>query len=284
MPLNTLPNNASPDQVLAELEENGAVIVKNLLSRNDVDKLNAEVLPFVNRTPMGKDDFMGKSTKRTGALAARSAACRNLIVDELALATASKFLRRYTRKILLHLTQVIQINPGGAAQEIHRDRYAWGKYLPKEIEPQLSTIWALTDFNSENGATQCVPGSHKWSWSRKPKPEEICQAEMTKGSVFFYTGSILHGGGANTSKIIRMGLNLTYCLGWLRQEENQYLSCPPGIAKDFDHVLQDLLGYTQGEYALGYYSDPFNETGEQEILPPERILNRSAETIKIDIG
>ena len=284
MPLNTLAKDASRDQVLAELEENGAVIVKNVLGTKAIDRLNAEVLPFVDRTPMGKDGFTGRTTKRTGALAARSPACRDLIVNDLALATARSFLRPYTRKIILHLTQVIQINPGGAAQEIHRDRLAWGKYLPKEIEPQLNTIWALTDFRAENGATQCVPGSHKWPWERAPKPEEIVQAEMTKGSVFFYTGSVLHSGGANASAAMRMGINLTYCLGWLRQEENQYLSCPPSIAKDFDPVLQDLLGYTQGEYALGYYSDPYDETEGREILAPEKILERPAKRISIDLS
>ena len=85
MPLNTLANDASPDQVLAELEENGAVIVKDLIRPDAVDQLNAEVLPFVNRTPMGRDDFTGRSTKRTGALAARSAACRELIVHHKSL-------------------------------------------------------------------------------------------------------------------------------------------------------------------------------------------------------
>jgi ectoine hydroxylase-related dioxygenase (phytanoyl-CoA dioxygenase family) len=284
MPLNTLTKDASPDQVLAELQENGAVIVRDLLGTQTVDTLTAEVLPFVDRTQMGRDDFTGRTTKRTGALAARSAACRDLIVNELALTTAKQFLQPYTRKIILHLTQVIQINPGGAAQAIHRDRLAWGKYLSKDIEPQLNTIWALTDFSAENGATQCVPGSHKWSWARQPKPEEIVQAEMSKGSVFFYTGSVLHSGGANTSENMRMGINLTYCLGWLRQEENQYLSCPPSIAKDFDPVLQDLLGYTQGEYALGYYSDPFDETEGLELLPPERVLDHAAQKIKIDIN
>lgn len=91
MPLNTLTKDASPDQVLAELEENGAVIVQDLLAAQVVDRLTAEVLPFVDRTPMGRDDFTGRATKRTGALAARSAACRDLIVNELALVTAKQF-------------------------------------------------------------------------------------------------------------------------------------------------------------------------------------------------
>ena len=84
----------------------------------------------------------------------------------------------------------------------------------------------------------------------------------------------MHSGGANRSKHARLGVNLTYCLGWLRQEENQYLSCPPDIAKDLEPELQDLLGYTQGDFALGYYSDPYQADGGR-ILGPESIVGRS---------
>ena len=78
--------------------------------------------------------------------------------------------------------------------------------------------------------------------------------------------------GENQSNASRLGLNLTYCLGWLRQEENQYLSCPPEIAKNFDPALQDILGYTQGEYALGCYTDPTDNTSGRDIVPPEFAL------------
>ena len=260
--------------MLAELDQAGAVIVKDVIGAQILERFNAEVMPYVERTPMGRDDFLGKSTKRTGALAARSQICRDLILHDLVLGAAEAFLAPYTKKIILHLTQTIEIHPGSSAQAIHRDRYAWGTHLPQSIEPQLNTIWAMTDFTLENGATHCVPGSHRWSWEQQARSDQICQAEMSKGSVFFYTGSILHHGGANMSNAPRLGLNLTYCLGWLRQEENQYLSCPPELAKDFDPKLQELLGYTQGEYALGYYSDPLDESGSKEILPPELSLGR----------
>lgn len=274
MTLKTLGPTATTNDVLAELDQAGAVIVKDVIGSKTLERFNAEVMPYVERTPMGRDDFLGKSTKRTGALAARSQICRDLILHDLVLGAAEAFLAPYTKKIILHLTQTIEIHPGSSAQAIHRDRYAWGTHLPQSIEPQLNTIWAMTDFTLENGATHCVPGSHRWSWEQQARSDQICQAEMSKGSVFFYTGSILHHGGANMSNAPRLGLNLTYCLGWLRQEENQYLSCPPELAKDFDPKLQELLGYTQGEYALGYYSDPLDESGSKEILPPELSLGR----------
>jgi ectoine hydroxylase-related dioxygenase (phytanoyl-CoA dioxygenase family) len=282
MPLTTLTADASTAYVVQQLKQDGALIIKDLISTELVDELTAEVRPYIDTTPTGRDEFTGRTTKRTGALAARSARCRDLIVHELIHNCANEFLKPFTRKIILHLTQTIEIGPGGAAQEIHRDRYAWGAYLPREIEPQFNTIWALTDFTAENGATHCVPGSQVWDWSQKPEAEQVCQAEMTKGSVFIYSGSVLHAGGENRSNAARLGLNLTYCLGWLRQEENQYLSCPPDIAKDFDPVLQDLLGYTQGEYALGYYTEPFDETNGRGIVPPEVALGRSTAGIRFE--
>ena len=148
----------------------------------------------------------------------------------LALGAARGFLN-HASAMQLHLTQVISISPGQQAQALHRDRQAWGMIMPPSIEPQLNTIWALTEFTHENGATQVIPGSHRWDWSRKPKKEETCSAEMTRGSVLLYSGSVIHGGGANVADSDRMGINITYSLAWLRQEENQFLSCPPEAAQ-----------------------------------------------------
>ena len=59
--------------------------------------------------------------------------------------------------------------------------------------------------------------------------ENVVQAVMPKGSVLLYLGSTWHGGGANKTDTLRAGLINTYALGWLRQEENQYLSGVPAI-------------------------------------------------------
>ncbi len=268
--LQTLPRDATTDEVMAAMETDGACIVEGLLSDTDVDQTMLEVMPSVEHREVGRDNFTGKQTRRTGALVARSPACREIVINKRALDYANSFLLRFADRVILHLTQTIYIGPNQGAQLLHRDRLAWGKFLPREIEPQFNTIWALTDFTAENGATRVVPGSHKWEWRQEPEPEQICQAEMSKGSVLLYSGSVIHSGGENRTEESRMGLNMTYCLGWLRQEENQYLSCPPHVAKDLPFELQELLGYTQGNYALGYYSDP-DGTGKlgAGILPPE---------------
>jgi ectoine hydroxylase-related dioxygenase (phytanoyl-CoA dioxygenase family) len=78
---------------------------------------------------------------------------------------------------------------------------------------------------------------------------------MEAGSVLFYTGSLYHGGGANRSPALRLGLNVTYAVAWLRQEENQYLSVPLEVARELPESLLRLMGYARGAYALGYVDD-----------------------------
>ncbi|MEX0941087.1 MAG: phytanoyl-CoA dioxygenase family protein [Pseudomonadales bacterium] len=270
--LTTLPASASRKDVLIALDQDGACIIAGMLSEAEVDEIVGEVMPFVEKTKFGADDFSGRNTRRTGALIARSPLCRGVVTNAPILEAANEFLAPYTNKIQLHLTQTIFIGPGEGAQMLHRDRLAWGGYIPREIEPQFNTIWALSDFTAENGATRVVPGSHQWEDGRKAQDHEICQARMEKGSVLLYTGSVIHSGGENKTNETRLGLNITYCLAWLRQEENQFLSCPPHIARNLPQDLQELLGYTMGNYALGYYSDPDSTTHGAGILPPERAV------------
>jgi len=57
----------------------------------------------------------------------------------------------------------------------------------------------------------------------------------------------------------------------LRQEENQYLACPPEIARELHEDLARLASYRRGAYALGYYGDlhdPFDAvSGETSDRP-----------------
>jgi len=262
------------DEILEAFGRDGAVIIENLMPPELHQQAASQLAPWVEDTPDGRDDFVGRSTTRTGALVARSEACRSLVMNELVLDLAHRFLLPFSNKIQLHLTQVINIKPGQNTQPLHQDRLAWGGYIPAEIEPQFNAIWALTDFTTENGATRVVPGSQHWDDDRRATNDEKTQAVMSAGSVLLYSGSVTHGGGENRSSHARTGINITYCLSWLRTEENNYLSCPPNIAKDLDPGLQELLGYTMGNYALGYYSDPHAIDGASDILAPEFALGR----------
>ena len=268
--LERLPHSAEIGEVMDVMRRDGAVILTGMLSAAETTALTDELMPYLVATKPGRESFSGFKTTRTGALAARSPRVRTAILDRRIRAICDQVLLPNCDRYQVNVTHIIRILPGEVAQVMHRDRWSWA-YL-KDIEPQLNTIWALTDFTRENGATQIVPGSWSWPDSRRPRSDEIAYAEMARGSVLVYTGSVFHGGGANKSDAPRLGMNLTYCLNWLRQEENQYLSCPPEIARTFEPELQALMGYASGGYGLGFYTPPLGPEEGPEVHPIEHAV------------
>ena len=255
MKIEHFPADVLPQVVNEALTRDGAAIVDRLVEPAVMDRVREELRPYIEATPFGPDEFAGRRTRRTGGLVARSATCRDLVMHPTALGVAGQVMKHAT-SFQLHLTQVIAIGPGEPGQMIHRDQWAFDFFpFPKGYEVQCNTIWALSDFTEENGATRVVPGSNHFEDRLQFQERDTVPAEMEKGSVLFYTGAVYHGGGANRSPQTRYGLNITYNLSWLRQEENQYLACPPEIARTLPVELLRVMGYARGAYALGYVDD-----------------------------
>ena len=243
------------ERVVKALERDGCCVVDAVVPRETLDRAREELAPWLARVGKGPDDFSGQHTQRTGGLIARSATVRELVQHPLALEIVKGVLHD-AKSFQLHLTQVIAIGPGESSQPVHRDQWAFDFFpFPKGYEVQCNSLWAMTDFSEENGATRLVPGSHRFDDKLRLEEKDTEPAEMMAGSVLFYTGALYHGGGANRSSETRYGLNLTYCRSWLRQEENQYLSVPHEIARDLPEPLLRLMGYARGAYALGYIDD-----------------------------
>ncbi|HEX5068274.1 MAG TPA: phytanoyl-CoA dioxygenase family protein [Myxococcota bacterium] len=266
MMIEHLAADTSPDKLAEALARDGCAIVDRVVSAAARARLEQELAPWVAATQPGRDDFAGRRTRRTGGLIARSPACRELVLHPLVQGAVQRVLARATSH-QLHLTQVISIGPGEPAQPIHRDQWAFDFFpFPNGYEVQCNTIWALTDFTEENGATRVIPGSHLYADKLQLHERDSLPAEMEAGSVLLYTGALYHGAGANRSAATRTGINLTYAVSWLRQEENQYLSCPPEIARTLPTPLLRLMGYARGAYALGYVDDTRDPI---EVLRPE---------------
>lgn len=255
MPITHLPPTTTAAEVAAELAAHGACIVDRLADPAVLDDLTNELDPFLDATSVGPDDFSGRATRRTGGLIARCPSSRQLVQHPLVMETVGRALGHATN-FQLHLTQAIAIGPGQPAQPIHRDQWAFDFFpFPSGYEVQCNTIWALTDFTEGNGATRVVLDSHLAADRLTHSEDDTEPAEMERGSVLVYTGAVYHGGGANRTDEVRIGVNLTYVVAWLRQEENQYLTVPAEIARHLDEPLLRLMGYARGAYALGYVDD-----------------------------
>jgi ectoine hydroxylase-related dioxygenase (phytanoyl-CoA dioxygenase family) len=237
----TVGASTDADAVAAVLAEDGCVVVERLVPPETMDAIHDELAP---------------NTRRTGSLIARSQGFRSLAAHPLVLATLDRVLGEHSTNYQLHLTQVIDIGPGEPAQLVHRDQWAFDFFpFPQGYEVECHTMWAMSDFTEANGATRVIPGSHRWADKLRPDHSETVGAAMQKGSVFVYVGSVYHGGGANRSEAHRLGINVGYTLAWLRQEENQYLACPPDVARELPLELAKLVGYSRAAYALGYFGD-----------------------------
>ncbi len=255
MPIEHLSADTTAEAVAEIVKSEGAVIIDGVASSGLLDNIEDELRPYLDATPLGPDDFSGTLTRRTGSLIARSPSARHLVMHPLALGTTREVLAHATN-FQLHLTQAIAIGPGQPAQPIHKDRWAFDFFpFPTGYEVQCNTIWALTEFTESNGATRVALGSSTADDTQAFTQDDTEPAEMDRGSVLFYSGSVNHGGGANRTDQVRIGLNITYNLAWLRQEENQYLATPREVAKTLPVDLLRLMGYERGAYALGYIDD-----------------------------
>ncbi len=177
-----------------------------------------------------------------------------LILDPIVCGLCDGALGQNGAGYQLHVTAALMVGPGARAQVLHREEDSFGFFPLPRPNLILASMWAISDFSPDNGATLIVPGSHRWDTARKAEPDEVVSAEMRAGSILFWAGGTLHGAGENRSNDWRYGVILTYSLGWLRQEENQYLDVPPHVAEKLSPELRAMIGYGM-HGSLGFF-DP----------------------------
>lgn len=236
----------------SQLREKGYVIIPNVIDTDIVEALQNDLIERFDKTPFCDGLFYGADTKRFGRLLALSQHSEAFIRHELILSIVNHILRPYCSTIQLNLTQALEVHPGSRAQVPHRDQDMWAG--PKgDIEYLVNVMWPFTPYTRENGATMIWPNSHREQDKMLLDPDDRLDAEMEPGSVLLFLGSTLHNAGQNTSDMIRRGMIVSYCLGWLKPYENQWLAYPPEIARSFDPELAALVGYCQHQPNLGNY-------------------------------
>lgn len=245
-----------PKALVGLLERDGAAIVEDALDQKQLQQMNAEVEDIITATAPGLRhatndffvEFYGENTIRLDGMPAKSKTFLEIMQWPLMLGVADELLLPNCEDYLFNTGQLIQIGPQETAQDLHRDEDAWRFFKNPKPLLQVEAMFALSDFTKANGATQVVPGSHLWTDDREPTAAEVTQAEMAAGSALVYLGKTLHGGGANnTNDEWRRGLFFGLVVGWLRTEENTFLTVPIEEVRKMPVRCQELLGYKAHE-------------------------------------
>ncbi len=236
----------------ARLMADGYLILPNLLDPDALARLSAELDPHFNAAEFGRGLFYGGQTKRFGSVLRRSREAQRIAMNGTAIGVAERILGEWCQRLQLNLTQAIEIHPGAPVQAPHRDQDMWAG--PKgEMQYMINVMWALDDFTTDNGATRIWPKSHIGDPDAMAPDADAIPAVMPRGSALFFLGSTQHSGGANRTARPRRGLIVSYCLGWLKPWENQWLAYPPSVARDFPSDLAALVGYRQHLPSLGNF-------------------------------
>lgn len=242
--------SAAVDTHAGTLAKEGYCILRGALDSSVITALAAELAPAFEATPMCRGVFYGERTRRFGALLRRSAHAEALVRHPRALALAERMLLPWCERIALNLTQAVEIHPGAPPQFPHRDQDMWGG--PKgSLEYLVNVMWPLDPFTQANGGTRLWPGSNDEQDAAELPDERAIVPRIEPGDALLFLGSTLHGGGGNTASAPRRGVIVSYCLGWLKPFELQWLVYPPAIARHFSPELAALVGYAQHRPNLG---------------------------------
>ena len=236
-------------EALATLDEQGFVVLERLLTPAQLDALREEVVPLALAGPLGRNPFEGERTHRVYALLAKAESAAPVVEHPRVLDIVDRLLEP---NYLLTACQVIHLLPGETEQAVHFDDGFYSIPRPRP-SVSISTIWAVDDFTAENGATEVIPGSHRWDDSRLPEQDDprLRSVIMPAGSAVIFHGTLWHRGGANRSDRPRCALSPQYCQPWARQQENMMLAVGARAAR-YSERIRAMLGYSIHPPFMGF--------------------------------
>jgi ectoine hydroxylase-related dioxygenase (phytanoyl-CoA dioxygenase family) len=260
---------------VARIARDGYTIVERAVDPRLLDALRADLerIEAAEGIVPANNMFEGSRTVRIYNLLARGSIYQAIPVHDSVLPIVEGVL---DRGCLVSSLSSIAIDPGEVAQPLHADDQLIP--LPRPHPPIIcNTMWAVTDFTSDNGATRLVPGSHKRD--RAPalgETSDTLAAAMARGSVLIYDGSLWHQGGANVTTGRRVGIAMNYCAGWVRQQENQQLGIPLEVARQFSSRLRKLCGFGLYRGLIGHI-DKCSPVDLLDGVGPRRVVGGGSE-------
>jgi len=283
----------SPEETrgdLAALAQDGYVVIERLLGQGDLAEMRRILESCLAANPRGRNDFEGHRTQRVYALVARGEIFWEVVRHPRVMAICDALL---AESYLLSASQAICIHPGETPQPLHADDVFYPIPRPRKAV-SISTIWSIDPFTRENGATQVIPGSHRWSDAEladlfqtidfrtdrggQPRSESehsadlayadrLVTVEMPPGSVVVFAGTLVHRGGGARGSESRLAFSNQYCEPWARQQENFTLGIPRERLREMPIEVRRLLGFSIHPPFMGHFGG----------LHPERLLDADPE-------
>src|SRR3954447_212348 len=239
----TVPRVTTGAEAAEAITEHGCAIVPSVLDGTERAALAEAVAAIEDGHPLGRNVFEGERSHRLYSLIARGRPFERLVEHPLIVEVLDRLL---LPNWLLSNCQSIRLYPGESHQPWHTDDVFYLVPRPHAAPLGISTIWAIDAFTAANGATEVVPGSHRWGTDHPDDRPEVAPAvaEMDPGSVLIFDAAACHRGGANTTDGTRLCLTNQYCQPWLRPQESQLLIAPPEIAAGLSDRVRSMLGYS----------------------------------------
>lgn len=243
---------------LEALDRDGYTIVENVIDADHAARICRRVREIESQTLPEHESGSpvdGSSQLRTAGLLSLDPLFWDVPIEADVLALVEGLLGT---GFLLTTFSAIDVMPGENRQPLHPDDALIP--LRRPHQPIVCTcMWAISDFSERNGATRLLPGSHRNAAHPDPgeASERLVPAEMCAGSVLVFDGSLWHQAADNvTENEWRLGLQVSYCAGWIRPFTNHFLSVPQETAARFPQRLIELLGYSTFNGAIGTISTP----------------------------
>lgn len=263
--LERIPWGSDVIEVAEIMARDGAMILTGALNKSQVDAINRELdAPFDaldqgNKTDERNkfmSDFLGYKSKRLPHTLRFSQTWREEYL-------ASPTLAGYVERLVpgaggshsYSSSQSIECCPGETAQFLHRDGEYFlktlGKNGPGGPEMLVLNIVGLTECTADMGATRVIPGSHLWEdYTVAGAQDDTCAAELKAGDVLFYSGRVIHGGGANITKDrVRRIISGGYLPGFIMGEEAWPFAFTWDEVREYPKVVQEGMGFRSVSYS-----------------------------------
>jgi phytanoyl-CoA hydroxylase len=231
--------------IRAEFQEQGFIILRNLLSDEELRALRAQTdqaitekiqpILFEQESPevcaavpeLYKDE-QGLVFRRLNRVIERGGAFEQIVCGPLARAAAQILPEPLFVCLNRHNMLMLKAPYNPAPVLWHQDAAVWNE----GTFDHLSAIIALDDFRKENGCLEVVPGSHHngpiglgWDdnvarigqeYSKRIDSDAV-KVDLKAGDAVLFHGLLLHGSKGNNSEYSRRSLTIAFFPGDLRQ-------------------------------------------------------------------